>query len=483
MRKLQRNDIPAGQADARPVSPGPGREWPRWKKIAVVAVSVVPLMASSCKKIMEALENRQNAEPTPISGSIGNCFNYPTAAPESRYRIITKLDDFLIGTDRAARFQAANCLVDISEGGRLRDNVVEALQEFYAAMEPASRSGLVDALEKSGDLLRLAIIAGSNGTEPQLRDRIVGIFETKLHEGVKLAPTILELLSRIAMSGQAEPQLRGRIVNMLRNILENSDPPAQRELVTMLTEIAKYDYTESQVKDGIIDTLKKANAFSELAVIAIDEGALRLREIAGWLAGRAGESCAEGVTFCERAISALVFIATHEETPPQLKESILTTLRRNRAFSSLADVATDKNTEPYLRREILKMFGEALDDKNEGVPQAAIDAAAGLPVSQRLVDVLEAASAHRLKDVRLKAMKILYLFACDDEISLQMRTRIVGIATRALRDADRDIREKALEVLEGSLSADDLDTSLRERILGILESESQVSRRVIGRNW
>jgi hypothetical protein len=482
MRKLQNTGIPAGQ-DAKP--PKPGEEWPRWKKVAMVAVPVAALMVSSCQEILEALKDKQpDAEPRQISGYVGNCFYYSAEGPELRMDITRKLNEFLSGSDRAARFQAANCLVDVYAGlyDGVGDDVIRALKEFYAAMEPASRSGLVDALEKSGDLLRLAIMAGSNGTEPQLRDRIVSIFETKLQEGVTLAPTVLELLSRIAMSEQAEPQLRGRIANMLMNIWKNGNLSI---LVPMLTEIAKYDKTESSIKESIIDAFKGADAFTALTDIAIDEGASRLQELVDWLADRASESCAGAASgsSCEGVISTLVFIATHEETAPQLKESILIALRRNRAFSSLADVAANENTEPYPRREILKMFGEALDDDHEGVPQAAVDAAEGLPVSQRLVDILEAASAHRLEDVRLKAMEIFISLACDDGISLQIRTRIVNIATRALRDADREIREKALEVLEGNLSVDGVDTALRERILGILESDSQVSRRVIGRSW
>ena len=451
MRKLQAGAAPAAeQTNPGHVSKQPGREWPRWKRIvAIAAVAGGALTAGSCKP----LEKNDSVQRDPEMACL-------VSEPS---------------------FSSEEILADPQK----RESVVRWFEENPQCNRLPYRS-------VSENLSKLAAVAANENTDHSTRERIIGILERAAYIGHDFAlianadPSSTErilsimekhlaafALAELATDARTSPVLRQRIVEILER---NGDLPE-------LIDIALDKVAEPELKKRVLrlldvaceegTSLRGRAAISQIAGrIADGETEPRLQEIVDWLAGMVNdsESCANIVSgdSCKTAISALVFIATYEETEPWLKESILAELGNSNAFSSLADVAANENTEPYLRKRILKMFERALGDSREGVPQSAVDATEGLGPLRRQVDILEIASAHRMWDVRLRAMEILRVLA-GDEIEPWLRTRMANMAARALRDSNEEVKEEARSVLITNLTANGADAELIKRILGMLE--------------
>lgn len=409
MRKLQRNDIPAGQVDARP--PELRREWPRWKKIAaVVSLASGALALGSCKECQQLFEPRCQI-PTEVSMD-----------PESRQSLV-----------EAAERDWNNC----------EENV------------------------RTITLFNLSDIAEDRKTDPSLRTRIIEIFKNALrdpfgseatHFDAFTAQYALQKLVKFATEGNDQP-LRWFVAGKLNGVTAYAEDGAfaARGLVAL----AKDPGTEQKLFEAIVGDLSglldypdnissiAANGFVVLINDARTHPALR-RLIRNSLEGCYMRPIGDLKPEVAKALRTIM-PGADKGTELQLTGEIAG------AFDTLGKNL--ESTDEEVRHDALYAFSFILRSE------------VSEPVARKIVDILEKASVYGTDDVRSGVLGILRSIVIDEKTELGLKKRIINILAVTFNDDAESVRSEASRILRIiAISSAGEEPQLREKIVGIFKN-------------
>jgi uncharacterized protein (UPF0147 family) len=320
-----------------------------------------------------------------------------------------------------------------------------------AKTDPALRQRIAGMLGRTGNLPELIDIALDKVAEPELRGNLLRLLDKACEEGTDLGDrAAISQIASLAVNGETEPRLQG-IVDWLAGILSDGESCTSivsggscETAISALVFIAAYEETEPSLKEKILSTLRKNSAFSHLADIAANENIepyLRRRILK--MFERALDDGHEGVP--QAAIDA-----TGELAPSRRQVDILeiaSTHRlqdiRLRAMEILGALAND-DMGPGLRTRIVTIAARALRDNDKDVRDKAEWA-----LTANLINTTDAGLREKILGI-MKRHRIFptYLLAESQLfVDSKLKEKIVEMLERASAHPNKDVRLKAVEEL------------------------------------
>ena len=422
MRKLQAGAVSAAeQTNARPASPEPRKEWPRWKRIlAIAAVAGGALGLGACKP-------PERNDPAPRDPEMA-CLDKPSFSsedflsdPQQRESILRFFEENPLCVNYPGGYPFAPLATDENVDFPTRERIIRILEragDYYylahiARVDSSSTNKIISILENAfisstyehgagGVLGALESIAEDYDLEQHLKERILSLLEKAFVSNTNNSRELaLDSLVSIARYGRPDPQLIEKVIGLFEDT-EFSNPRIFRNAILDLTDITTVQQMNKRLRGRIVSILEKAlqdHRSNGVAIIA------------------------------ECSLYHLCEIAMTNAADLQLKERIIDILERvwlSDTDAKLRDFAyelltyylsEDENTIPWLKTKLVGIFSKVLNEPDQNT------------------------------DIRSAAAHGLAVIARAERTGPQLRGRIIRILERISHNSSGDVQSAASEAL------------------------------------